>query len=126
MALVVLLACGVALAATIDCLGGGALCFGTDEPDTLNGSPERDEMFGQRGDDTLKGAAGNDSLEGQGGVDNVRGGNGNDYLEGNERADRLHGGPGADGLVDNSYRVGPLAPPRPTTTHFSERPVTTS
>jgi hypothetical protein len=44
MALAVLVACGVALAATVDCNGGD--CVGTRSNDTLFGTPRVDEEFG--------------------------------------------------------------------------------
>jgi hypothetical protein len=44
MATALLLASGVAWAVTKDCEAGADFCVGTDEPDTLNGSEERDKM----------------------------------------------------------------------------------
>ena len=44
MALAVLLGCGVALAATVNCEGG--TCVGTRSNDTLFGTPRVDKKFG--------------------------------------------------------------------------------
>jgi hypothetical protein len=63
MVAALLLACGVALAATISCDGG--LCVGTDKPDTMIGSRHRD---------TMKGSADNDSLMAHASADTVVGG----------------------------------------------------
>jgi Ca2+-binding RTX toxin-like protein len=77
-----LLACGVALAATISCDGG--LCRGTDKPDTMTGSRHRD---------TMKGLAGDDSLMARASADTVVGGTGDDVLKGQEGDDRYVFGP---------------------------------
>jgi Ca2+-binding RTX toxin-like protein len=78
VALAVLLICGVALAATVNCVSGAELCEGTEEGDTLKGT---------QGEDHMNGLAGEDKLYGKEGRDNMRGGLGNDTL---------HGGPGRD------------------------------
>jgi hypothetical protein len=43
MSLAVLLACGVAFAAVVDCVEGEDLCVGTKDTDTLNGSEQREK-----------------------------------------------------------------------------------
>ncbi len=53
VALAVLLTTGVAWAATIDWITGEDFCVGTDEPDTINGSEEKDKICGLDGDDRL-------------------------------------------------------------------------
>lgn len=42
VALVVVLASGMALAAVVNCVAGEDFCVGTKKDDTLNGSEERD------------------------------------------------------------------------------------
>ncbi len=56
MLITLIVVSGVALAATIDCLEGmydG--CRGTEEDDTMNGTPTNDEMFAGYGDDLMYG-----------------------------------------------------------------------
>src|SRR4028118_1926815 len=57
MILVMLLIAGLAYARTIDCNGGD--CEGTNNADTMKGSPEDDRMIAREGADTLYGE-GND------------------------------------------------------------------
>jgi hypothetical protein len=125
MGAVLVLAAGVAWAATVDCKVG-VLCEGTDEPDDLNGTNQRDvmsglqdddllvgfmgadEMFGDDpdagGDDTstdgndeLIGFRGHDSLFGFGGSDYLRGGRGDDLIDATEESDN----PGKDTVRDS-------------------------
>ncbi len=49
--LVMLMIAGLAYARTIDCNGGD--CEGTNNADTMKGSPEDDEMIAREGADTL-------------------------------------------------------------------------
>ncbi len=116
-----LLASGVALAATVRCDGEGT-CFGTKRDDLMVGTEGRDIMgalagedatFGKAGadridgglgDDELRGGAGRDYLAGEGsgffagGNDVLRGGRGDDSLQGGYGAETLHGGRGDDFL----------------------------
>jgi len=108
--LAVLLASGVALAATIDCRGGS--CVGTQSDDTLFGSPRVDKEFGLGGNDLMygyksadrmSGNRGGDRMYGGPGADMVNGGPGNDSVVGDKGNDTLRGGPGNDLIqaVDN-------------------------
>jgi Ca2+-binding RTX toxin-like protein len=76
MASALLLACGVALAATIGCDGG--LCVGTAKSDTMSGAKQKDDMLGRAGDDSLVARANNDTLKGGPGADKLSGDGGND------------------------------------------------
>jgi Ca2+-binding RTX toxin-like protein len=79
MTLALLLACGVALAATIHCPNrAGNLCVGTDNRDTMYGTAARDIMRGLGASDTLSARAGADRLTGGNGDDKLGGGRGPD------------------------------------------------
>jgi len=92
---------GVAYARTIDCNAGD--CKGTNNADTMNGSPQDDRMLALEGADTLYGVGGRDALKGEGGGNRIFGGEGNDLVRGgthgvaNDHArDLLICGPGRD------------------------------
>src|SRR5215210_5003998 len=68
MALALLVAGGVALAATITCQVG-VVCNGTSEADTITGIASND---------TINGLEGNDFIKARGGSDKIDGGPGND------------------------------------------------
>jgi RTX calcium-binding nonapeptide repeat (4 copies) len=100
MAMAMVVASGVAWAATI---------VGTNGDDTRNGTNNRDFMYGLNGDDVLRGRDGNDVIEGGGGADVLRGQPGNDTVSGGPGVDELYlgtsptvgqdeasAGPGAD------------------------------
>ena len=102
MAVVLLVASGVALAATIDCQGD---CVGTPDPDRLIGSSNPQTMQGLGGGDSISGYRGDDDVEGDGGADAVYGGYGddrvfgnagNDYVEGDFGHDYINTGSGSD------------------------------
>ena len=78
--LVVLVAGGVALAATINCPNrDGKLCVGTDRADTMNGRDgAKDDMRGRGGADTLRGRGVKDKLTGGPGNDTLNGALGSD------------------------------------------------
>jgi Ca2+-binding RTX toxin-like protein len=80
MVLMVLLACGLVLAATITCRGTTS-CFGTNRADTMTGTRADNNMFG---------LAGNDAMRGRGGAD---------YVRGDQGADLIHGGGAGDTTV---------------------------
>lgn len=110
-----ILASGLALAATIDCTAGLDSCVGTDDPDTINGSEERDRIFGLDGDDALLGNGGNDRLtggfdndimKGNGGGDRLIGGPDNDTMKGGTGSDTLASSPGNDKLYGSSNPGG--------------------
>jgi Ca2+-binding RTX toxin-like protein len=104
----VLLAGGVALAATISCPNrDGNLCVGTNDGDMMSGTDNADEMRGRDGPDSIAGDAGNDDLYGGGGQDLLKGSKGKDTLVGGLEYDDLRGGTGDDrfdaGPGDASY-----------------------
>jgi Ca2+-binding RTX toxin-like protein len=72
MALALLLAAGVALAATVTCQVGVA-CNGTSSGDTITGT---------NSNDTIKGLGGNDSISARDGIDKINGGPKNDTMDG--------------------------------------------
>jgi hypothetical protein len=71
--LLVALAAGAALAATINCPGGD--CFGTPRPDTMWESSTHDNILGLRGPDSIY------AYTYTGDYDSVWGGKGNDYVD---------------------------------------------
>jgi Ca2+-binding RTX toxin-like protein len=77
-----------------------AVIIGDDNPNTLNGTPGDDEIFGLGGGDLLQGFGGDDSLYG---------GDGNDLLNGNLGNDLLDGGAGGGtaAFYDGPNTVGP-------------------
>ena len=92
-AVALVVAAGVAFAATVDCQVGVVVCLGTDGPDTLLGTDTSDEMEGRKGNDVLRGFEGRDKLIGDTiGGSTVDPPDGNDQLYGNRRADFLWGG----------------------------------
>ncbi|HET7272775.1 MAG TPA: calcium-binding protein [Rubrobacter sp.] len=105
--LVVLLASGVAWAATINCSPDRFYCGGTNERDTIYGTDGRNRINAWEG---------NDRMIGKGGVDLFNGGNGNDVAKGGSGADRvptspqilgddrIYGGPGNDTFSDEVGR----------------------
>src|SRR5829696_1935017 len=72
MALALLVAGGVALAATVTCQVGVA-CNGTSSEDTITGTTSND---------TIKGLAGNDTISALDGIDKINGGPNNDTMDG--------------------------------------------
>jgi Ca2+-binding RTX toxin-like protein len=81
MASALLLASGVALAATINCVVG-VTCLGTEGDDTIIGTDQSDPfMFGHDGNDLLRGRDGADRLEGGMGNDTLNGGRGRDEYQ---------------------------------------------
>ena len=116
MALALLLSASVAFALTVDCTAGRG-CFGTDDPDTLNGSVGGDDMDARQAGDTLFGGAGYDWMSGDAygpadtstdGDDRVFGEAGSDGMAGYGGSDVLSGGDGRDYLfaVENSKNPG--------------------
>jgi Ca2+-binding RTX toxin-like protein len=102
----------------VRCHGLVATVVGTDEPETLKGTPGRDVIAALGGNDTVNGLGGNDVLCGGLGADRLSGGPGDDVLRGgwdrwyvNEEGsverdgDQLAGGPGDD-------RLDPVRDPR--------------
>jgi Ca2+-binding RTX toxin-like protein len=108
-ALAVLVVCGVALAADIQCPNrAGNLCVGTTGDDTLTGTANSDEIRGRDGADLIKslgakdlvtGGPGNDELRGGGAADDLFGGRGNETIDGGGTPQPgITGGLGPDGL----------------------------
>ena len=112
--LTLVLACGVALAATITC-PGTANCFGTDRADTMTGTSTNNNMFGEGGADTVKGGGGADFIRGDEGTDALRGGGAADTLWGggfdvggnyNDASnDYVRGGSGGDSII-GGFAIG--------------------
>jgi Ca2+-binding RTX toxin-like protein len=95
--LTLVLASGVALAATVNCVAGASECSGTPKPDTINGSADADFIYGRAGADNMRGNEGGDYLQGDRGAD---------HLGGDEGQDTLWGGAlKEDGPLDNSDDV---------------------
>ncbi|MCU7869288.1 MAG: hypothetical protein KZQ98_12250 [Candidatus Thiodiazotropha sp. (ex Lucinoma borealis)] len=78
--------------------------MGTEEADTLNGTPAADTIDGRGGNDALYGAEGDDHLNGGAGDDRVYGEAGDDILNGNDGRDQLDGGAGNDILRGGAGR----------------------
>jgi Ca2+-binding RTX toxin-like protein len=94
VAVAMLLASGVALAASVQCDGGR--CKGTPKRDLMIGTDVRDVMFGLGGNDRMRGMAGNDDLFGFDGGDTLVGRDGDDELGGGDGPDQAYGGTGSD------------------------------
>jgi len=103
--LAVLVASGVAWAATIDCRASADRCYGTNRSDTINGSGVRDIIVGNEEDagttlgdgvDLIYGNGGADRIYAADGADDVHGNDEKDTIDGNEGNDTLHGNEGDD------------------------------
>jgi Ca2+-binding RTX toxin-like protein len=81
------------------CRGRQAKVVGTDGPDVLRGTPERDVIFAGGGEDEVFGSLGNDLLCGGLGDDLIHGGRGNDDVDGGAGTDRVIGDLGDDKIV---------------------------
>jgi hypothetical protein len=104
MAALLVVAAGVAWAATVNCKVGEP-CVGTDRPDRLNGTNKPDDMHARQDDDLLRGRSGADLMLGDrpnvqdsttDGNDELFGNNGEDTLAGLGGSDVLKGGGSAD------------------------------
>ena len=71
---------------------------GTNNGETLIGTPGRDVICARGGDDTISGLEGNDLIRAGAGDDKVGGGSGNDLVFGQDGDDRLFGRDGNDTL----------------------------
>ena len=102
---------------TISALGGGGgggggggtnipastlVIEGTNDADSLFGTPQNDTIIGNNGADTINGAMGNDLLNGNNGDDFLRGGKDQDTLSGDAGNDSLLGDLGDDSANGNS------------------------
>jgi hypothetical protein len=119
MTLVLIVAGGVALAATVSC-SGAFICDGTDGDDTIRGTSASEDIYGFGGSDTIKGNGGDDKMFGDGlvggapnptldGNDQMDGGPGTDRLYGYGSSDKLIGGSGGD-YIDAVYAETPEVP----------------
>jgi hypothetical protein len=101
-ALVMLVACGAALAASINCpTASGGYCYGTNSGDALYGTSNVDREYGYGGSDLMNGYGGSDFMYGgneTGLGDKMRGGAGADLVNGQGGNDLINGGPGRDTL----------------------------
>ncbi len=93
MASAVLVASGVAIAATLQGTGGD---------DELVGTPSGVVLIPYGGNDWVYGGKGNDDVRHSFGDDIIKGGPGNDTLRGGRGGDVIYGGPGKD-LIDCAY-----------------------
>jgi hypothetical protein len=106
----VLLASGVALAATFNGTDGDDVIYGGSTADTIDGKGGADALNGKGGSDTLYGGPGNDNPATTlyDNVTNsyvsagVRGGGGDDTIEGQEGDDDIEGNAGRDTVNDTS------------------------
>ncbi len=74
MASALVVASGVAWAATISCPNrDGNLCVGTNNRDTMTDGTRADDMRARGGNDTLRASGGNDKLDGGPGNDSLQG-----------------------------------------------------
>ena len=95
LAAALVLASGVAWAATVRCEGGE--CRGTQKDDRIVGTDRRDVVDALGGDDEVFGLEGNDVLYLQGGADQAGGGPGDDRIVGSDGSDYfVVGGRGDD------------------------------
>ena len=85
----ILLGGGAALAKTVYCDGG--TCRGTDKPDSMFGSLERDAITAGRG---------GDYIVGNGGDDKLYGGRGNDVINSTDSSTGSGAGPSGIDFVD--------------------------
>ena len=111
MGAVLVLASGVALAATRQCKTidpntGAGICYGTKEKDKLLGTDGHNIMYGKGKGDTLQGFGGADILYGQGGSDNLFGGPANDLLYPGPGNDTSDGGEGDDTYIVEANNWG--------------------
>jgi RTX calcium-binding nonapeptide repeat (4 copies) len=104
MAALLVVAAGVAWAASVNCQVGEP-CVGTDEPDRLNGTNKPDDMHARQDGDLLRGLSGADLMLGDrpnvqntttDGADELFGNDGEDLLAGLGGTDVLRGGGQAD------------------------------
>ena len=106
----VLLASGIALAATFTGNDGDNVIYGGSSDDTIDGKGGADALYGKGGKDTLYGGPGNDNAATNlyDKVTNsyvsagLRGGAGNDTIDGQEGDDDMEGNGGRDTINDTS------------------------
>jgi Ca2+-binding RTX toxin-like protein len=112
LAIAMLVAGGVAWAATLQCptgknYHGTPICRGTARADTMLGTANGDgSWWGYAGGDTLYGRGGGETMYGSEGPDKLYGGPGRDKLVGEKGVDKLFGGPGPDYLRPDNDPFG--------------------
>jgi hypothetical protein len=110
VALVLVMASGVALAINKVGTNGPDTLRGTNGDDNLIGKGGNDDLFGLRGSDNLLGGEGRDNVIGGserrpgGGDKNLDGGEGNDFVGGGRGSDNMVGGEGNDFLFECCLR----------------------
>jgi Ca2+-binding RTX toxin-like protein len=115
VALAMLVAGGVAWAATIDCrtdsqAGHGSRvpkCVGTSHADTIYGTNKSESLVGKGGGDTLYGRNDADGVYGYSGPDKLYGGRGRDSMAGGPGSDKLYGGGESDQIFVAKSVHGP-------------------
>lgn len=90
-AMLLLVAMGMALAASITCAENP--CLGTSDPDVIDGTNDAE---------TIKALASNDVVAAYSGNDTVYGNEGNDFVHGFGGNDTIYGGPDGDGTADGT------------------------
>lgn len=86
------------------CAGENATLVGSDGPDLLFGTPERDVIVALDGNDLIIAGDGDDLVCAGAGRDVVRAGRGNDLVLGGKQNDRLFGQAGSDTLLGGPGR----------------------
>ena len=92
----VIVTTGATLAGALSC-APGITCYGSDSPDTFDGTAGDEWVIGNGGDDVFSGGAGHDSLAGDGQADSSH--DGDDTLSGGAGPDSLYGYGGNDHLL---------------------------
>lgn len=98
VAAAILVASGVALAATLNGTSDADTIDGTDSADTIDGKAGADTIRGKGGGDTIYGGDGRDKIYAVDESENPADDGGGNYISGNEKNDTIVGGPGADEL----------------------------
>lgn len=79
-----------------------AIRFATNGSNTINGTPQADQIFALTGNDTVNSRAGDDVIFGAAGNDTLLGSEGNDRLFGDTGNDILNGGTGRDIILSGT------------------------
>ncbi|MBY6049388.1 M10 family metallopeptidase C-terminal domain-containing protein [Vannielia litorea] len=98
---------GILTEAEVLALAGGPI-EGDEDPNTLNGTEDDDEIYGFAGNDTINGLGGkdtiwggadDDTIDGGGGSDTIYGESGDDEITAQGGADEVYGGDGEDRIL---------------------------
>lgn len=81
------------------CMGLVPTIVGTENSETINGTPGRDIILAGGGSDTINGGDGNDVICGGDGRDRIKAGRGADLIDGGPKRDRIWGEAGADTIL---------------------------